>query len=149
MEHFTRLEADLLADIARRIQTAGTMTNSAEWQMIRLQELGDASDFVKNRLQQILNLSREEIDALYQEAAERSARFDEELLNKLGKSAADTMNQPYIQQLLDAAREQAGEELENLTQTTAFRLKDGRTLGVQKTYEHALDYTQWQVASGG
>lgn len=149
VEHFTRLEADLLADIARRIRKAGTMTPSAEWQMLRLQELGAASDFVKNRLRQILNLSREEMDALYEEAAVHSARFDEELLSKLGKSTADTMNQPYIRQMLDAAREQAGAELENLTQTTAFRLKDGRTLGVQKAYEHALDYTQWQIVSGG
>lgn len=149
VDHFTELEAELLGDIARRIRTAGTMTNSAEWQMMRLQELGASADHIKKRLRQTLGMSREEIDRLYLEAAVRSARFDEELLNKLGKSTKDTINKPYIQQTIGAAREQAGAELENLTGTMAFRLKDGRTLGVEAAFQHALDDTQWQIMSGG
>lgn len=148
IRQFEQLEEEVLADIARRIRRAGVITPTGEWQMIRLQELGDASDFLKNRLRQILNLSRRELRALYLEAADRSARFDETLFQALGQDVSDTIDTPYIRQLLQAAIDQAGQELSNLTRTTAFRLKNGRTLTVQQAFQYSLDHTQWQITSG-
>lgn len=145
-----KFEYEMLADIARRIRGAeGQMTNSAEWQLIRLRELGAADDYVKRRLATMLEMSIEELEALYDEAAQKSARFDDKLMNVAGRNAESALNQPFIRQFIKAAKTQAGDELKNLTRTTAFRLKDSRVVSVQEAYVHAMDYTQWQIATGG
>ena len=42
-----KLEKTVLDDICRRIAKAGAVTDSAEWQMLRLKEMGYANDVIE------------------------------------------------------------------------------------------------------
>lgn len=143
---FQALEETVLADIARRIRTAGTMTASAEWQLIRMLELGAAQDSLKRELSRRLGKSLAEVDALFQTAAERSLRFDRALFSA-ARLPEPGLEDPFFRQVLEAARAQTAQSLRNLTRTTAFRV-GGRDLPAGDALRAVLDRTQWEVASG-
>ncbi|OMK14928.1 hypothetical protein BER43_003913 [Clostridioides difficile] len=47
LAYFQTLEDFVIADIARRIAKAGNITDMAEWQLIRAEEIGMADKVIK------------------------------------------------------------------------------------------------------
>ncbi|MGO1044459.1 phage minor capsid protein, partial [Clostridioides difficile] len=61
---FQTLEDFIIADIARRIVKAGNITDMAEWQLMRSEEIGIADKVIKKKIAEILGISFNVVDKL-------------------------------------------------------------------------------------
>lgn len=147
-----KLEKTILDDICRRIAKAGTVTDTAEWQILRLKEMGEANNVIEKAVSDYTKLSNEEVQQLFHEAAQISDDFYAEMYTKSGKPFVPVEENPYMQQLITATADQTNNELVNLTQSMGFAVRqvDGSTAfqPAAKAYQSALDLAQMQVATG-
>lgn len=147
-----KLEKTVLDDICRRIAKAGAVTDSAEWQMLRLKEMGYANDVIEQAVSEYTKKSAAEVQQLFHEAAQVSDIFYSEMYTQSGKPFVPVEDNPYMQQLISSVVEQTQNELVNLTRSMGFavRQSDGSTTfkPAAKAYQSALDLAQMQVATG-
>lgn len=147
-----KLEKTILDDICRRIAKAGTITDTAEWQMMRLKEMGYANEVIEKAIADYTKMSEAEIRQLFFEAGQVSDDFYEEVYSKAGMPFVPLEENPYMQQFLSAGIEQTNNELVNFTRSMGFAVRqaDGTLAfqGVAETYQSALDLAQMQVATG-
>lgn len=147
-----KLEKTILDDICRRIVKAGTVTDTAEWQMLRLKEMGYANDIIEQAVSDYTKKSAAEVQQLFHEAAQVSDIFYSEMYTQSGKPFVPVEDNPYMQQLITAAADQTKNELVNLTRSMGFAVRqpDGSVAfqPAAKAYQSALDLAQMQVATG-
>ena len=147
-----KLEKTVLDDICRRIAKAGAVTDSAEWQMLRLKEMGYANDVIEQAVAEYTKKSAAEVQQLFHEAAQVSDIFYSEMYTQSGKPFVPVEDNPYMQQLISSVVEQTQNELVNLTRSMGFAVRqpDGSTTfkPAAKAYQSALDLAQMQVATG-
>ncbi|MEZ3454453.1 MAG: phage minor capsid protein [Oscillospiraceae bacterium] len=153
LEKLTRaFEETVLEDISRRIAKAGTVTDTAEWQLIRLKEMGYANDFLEKAVAEYTKKSEEEISRLFFDAGQVSDEFYAEVYAKAGKPFTPLADNALGQQLIEAGIEQTENELKNFTRSMGFRMRnpDGTVSfkPAAKAYQDALDLAQMQVSTG-
>lgn len=136
IEIFSRLQEQILADIARRIQKADYITPTAEWQIIKAQESGMLLKDVMAEIQKTLTLSDTELKELFEQATieNLSGHFKVADIVKLLKR-----NSKVYGSIL-AGLEKTSGELKNMTLTTASSW--------QTEFVNALDNAYWKVNSG-
>lgn len=146
------LEDSILEDICRRIAKAGAVTDTAEYQLMRLKEMGYANSFIEKSIADYMKKSEAEIRQLFFEAAQVSSDFYEKYYMQNGKAAVPLEDNEYMQQLISAGIEQTKGELNNFTQSMGFAVKqpDGslKFQPVAKAYQSCLDLAHSQVATG-
>lgn len=145
-------EDSVLEDISRRIAKAGSVTDTAEWQLIRLKEMGYANDFLENQIAEYTRLSEQEIRQVFFEAAQSSDEFYSEVYQKAGKGFVPIAENEYVQQLISAGIEQTSGELKNFTRSMGFSLPspNGKVTfkPIADVYLETLDLAQLQVSTG-
>ena len=146
------LEDSILEDICRRIAKAGAVTDTAEYQLMRLKEMGYANSFIEKSIADYMQKSEVEIRQLFFEAAQVSSDFYEKYYMQNGKAAVPLEDNEYMQQLISAGIDQTKGELKNFTQSMGFAVKqpDGslKFQPVAKAYQSCLDLAHSQVATG-
>ena len=152
LEKLTRtFEETVLDDICRRIAKAGYITDTAEFQIIRLKEMGYANDFIEKAVADYTKKSDEAIKQMFFDAGQVSADFYSEVYKKAGVPFVPLTDNPYMQQFLSAAVSQTKNELSNWTQSMGFSvIENGQRVfkPTAKIYQEVLDLTQMQVANG-
>ena len=147
-----QLEKDVFEDICRRIVKAAKVTDTAEYQLLRLKEMGLANEFIEKTIADYTKKSEAEIQQLFYEAAQASEDFYAGYYEKTGKDFIPLAENEYMQQLITAEINQTHGELVNLTQSMGFAVRqaDGTTAfkPIAKTYQSTLDLAQMQVATG-
>lgn len=144
MDVFTDLEDYVIRDIARRLAKTRTATSTAELQRICLQQLGMGTKQITKKIAETLHTSEKVIEDLFRQSAEIATDNQAELFEAVGIKP-DTKR---LQQLANAAAEQAKGELKNFTKTIGFPMKNGQFSMWTDAYRSALDAAQFQVASG-
>ena len=149
---FLRLEEEVIRDICRRIAKAGMLTESAEHQMQRLKELGAGTDYIKQKISEYSELSDEEVDRLFFDAAQTSDEFYKKAYAQANKEYTSYEYNDYFQQAVTAAVNQTKGELRNLTRSMGFSYRGSngqvRFHTVAETYRDCLDYAFMQTATG-
>lgn len=151
VEIYRRLEDFIIGDISRRIAKAGTITDTAEWQLLKMSELGAANDDIKAEIQRITELSRKEVEQLFFDTGQISSNFYDKLYLAKTGAASKLIESPAIIQDIRALIKQTNQELVNFTQSMGFAVKEnGKTVfkPIAKAYQEALDFAQTQVSSG-
>ena len=144
-------EADILADICRRLAQSGTVTESALEQIRVMQRQGKTAEFIQKRMRQLLNMSRKELDELFQDAVERNEEYLKTSLTKADIIRVDEQWRLSLQAQNDAIRRQTEEVFVNLTQSMGFAIREGagvRFLGIAETYQRILDRAALEVSTG-
>lgn len=136
----------LLRDIARRVAEAGQITSTAGYQIWKIQELGTSQKEVKKKLAELLNVSLDEIDEIFRQAAEEGYKFD---LSKLPtvEGVPFEENESLIQ-IVRAAVELAQDGFKNITQTIGMISPYGQRLPLYDAYNAYCDYAFKQVFTG-
>ena len=136
----------LLRDIARRVAEAGQITSTAEYQIWKIQELGKSQKEVKKKLAELLNVSLDEIDEIFEQAAEEGYKFD---LSKLPtvEGIPFEENESLIQ-IVRAAVTLAQDEFTNITQTIGMQSPYGQRLPLYDAYNACCDFAFEQVFTG-
>lgn len=148
---YQELEQFIIADLARRVGKAGSITDTAEWQAIRAQEIGMAMSELEKEIKRVTALSQGEIDALFSGVAELSLQNDAPIYKKMGHLTPNLEKSETLQNYVKAAQEQTKGELFNMTQSMGFARKFGdkiQYLLTSQYYHNVLDMAQFQVSTG-
>lgn len=140
VELYSQAEMDILADMARRISTYDYFIPAAQWQYKKLIEMGNYHSHVMQTLSALTGKTRQEIEALMQEAGQKALHFDDSIYRKAGLDPPPLSASPALQSVLASGVEKTNGLFQNLTRTTA------NTSG--KQFEQALDQAYMQITSG-
>ncbi len=141
------LEDDIISDIARRLQKAGEITDTADWQMYMLGHMGNDLDEIKSKIARTNKMSKAEVDKLFINATDRSMYYENIAYKKAGKKTLSLYDSPTMMKFVAANAKKTHGELKNLTKSLGFKSGDSFK-SVAKTYQDTLNYAQFQVASG-
>lgn len=136
----------LIADIADRISEAGQLTSTASYEMWKAQKLGVSQKQLKKELQKRLKASSKQLEQLLTQAAKTGYDFD---LKRFPTADAMSFDEnAALQQILDAAIQQAQEDFTNITQTMGFVGPDGKVSELTEAYQKACDFVFEKVTTG-
>lgn len=144
-------EETILEDISRRIAKTGTITDTAEYQIIRLKEMGYANEFLEKAIADYTKQSDKAIKQMFFDVGQASDEFYSEVYKKSGVPFIPLADNAYMQQLISAAVAQTKGELTNWTQSMGFSvIENGERVfkPIAKVYQSTLDLAQMQVANG-
>lgn len=151
MQIMEDLEADILADICRRLKISGTVTESALHQMRMLAEQGYSQQYIEEQIQQALDMGQAEIDAMFDEAIRRNEEFLQRAVSKKGITTPERDWNRALDQQVEAIRRQTHNEFRNITQSMGFAIKTAgkpQFFPVAQVYQRALDRVTMEVATG-
>ena len=171
---YQALERFVIQSVARRVKKMRRYTETAELQAQALRELGYSPARIQREVMKTLNADRAyrvavaentraykkalaakiaetravgkaDVKPLLANAGNLAFRGDVSFWRKAGK---DLTRPSALSQLVQAMRRATGDELSNLTRTTAFRSPVGQLTPAAQAFTHALDTALVRVTSG-
>ena len=136
----------LIEDVARRVSEAGQLTSTAAYQVWKAQNPGMSQKEIKEKLAELLQVSRSKIDKLMTQSAEVGYRFD--LSNLPTASTIPFAQNAVLQQTVSAAIKLTQDDFTNLTQTLGMVDPFGHPQPLQDAYRRACDFAFEQVFTG-
>ena len=124
---------ELIKDISRRVQKAGAITDTAEYQLYRAQALGESKKAIEQAVSKQIGISEEVIASLFEYVADKSLGLDENGSLKRMTEAYTRMTQSKTRELL-----------RDLWADTP----EGKVQPLQTAYARAMDFAFRQVATG-
>lgn len=137
---FRQVEEDILEDMARRIVKTESITDTAQWQAWRLEQLGETRQTIRYHLQRLTGKTQGELNALFQAAGGQALYYDDQIYRAAGLTPGKVNDSPALLNLLRAGARQTQKTFQNLTQTTANT--------ATQQFERALDRAWLQISSG-
>lgn len=138
---YAQAEADILADMARRISTYDYWIPAVEHQAKMLEEAGMVREEILARLKTLTGRTDRELRQLMQEAGGAALKSDDAVYRRQGLHPPPVSASEDLQKILQAGYEKTSGAFRNLTLTTA------RTAAHQ--FEQALDRAYMQITLGG
>ncbi len=141
VDYIAAAEQEIINDMARRIAKVGAVTDTAQWQLARLEAMGAERDYILHHLNRALNMSEQQLIRLFDEAATRTLAVDDTIYRAAGYNPLPLADNTYMQYLIQAGLKKTLSEYRNLTLTTAAT--------ATQQFENALDLAYHRVVSGG
>ena len=138
---YAQAEADILADMARRISTYDYWIPAVEHQAKMLEEAGMVREEILARLKTLTGRTNRELRQLMQEAGTAALKSDDAVYRRQGLHPPPVSASEDLQKVLQAGYKKTAGTFRNLTLTTA------RTAAHQ--FEQALDRAYMQITLGG
>lgn len=141
----------IMSDIIRRVRDCSEITRTADWQVDRLNQLGESKKYIKSTIQKALKLSDEQIEEMYKNAAESAHAYNKELYKATSKDYIPYAENAFLQQITAAAAAQTKDEFKNITGSLGFAVKRGGLTvfkPIAKYYQSTLDNTVADITSG-
>lgn len=152
MERYMKdLERRTMEDVVARIKKNKEITSAADWELVRLYELGKNKREVKRYIKQALNLSNEEINHIYKDAIRQGYERDKSIYKAKGKSFISFEKNKELQQSIASVMLQAGEDLKNITNTLGFTINlNGKMVftPMSEYFSGILDGAMIDITSG-
>ncbi|UZT82911.1 phage minor capsid protein [Caproicibacterium sp. BJN0003] len=137
---YSQLDQLIIRDIVRRIMKTRRITDTAAWQIDRVQNSGLLYNEVIAEVSKFSGASESQVRALFQDFGVEAVNYDRTIYTAAGLSPPPLAMSPAAQQVLNAGLVKTSGYLQNLTQTTAS--------GAQQAYIHAATIAEMQVDSG-
>ena len=138
---YAQAEADILADMARRISTYDYWIPAVEHQAKMLEEAGMVREEILARLKTLTGRADRELQQLMQEAGGVALKSDDAVYRRQGLNPPPVSASEDLQKILQAGYEKTSGTFRNLTRTTA------RTAAHR--FAQALDRAYMQITLGG
>ena len=120
------------------------LNSDAEFQKMVAQNTHEHKKTVKKLIKEIYEQALEDKDTVLAESANAAFRYDVDIWEQGGKELKDNS---FLQQLVEAMKEQTAASFKNLTQTTGFRTVSGFE-AVENLYRRELDKAMIKVCTG-
>lgn len=144
-------EMRIMEDIVRRIAINGEVTRAADWQIYRLNQLGESRKTIDEVIKRTLSLSDKKLKNLYEEVIESGYAMDEKLYKATGTEFVPFKKNQELQQIIESVVMQTKDELKNITQTTGFAVRKSGKLVFTNTSDYlqnTLDGALTDIATG-
>lgn len=141
VELWSQIECDILEDIARRLaKSAGQLTETAAWQMVKAREMGILERDISGEVARVSKLSEKIVRKMVVEACEEALSYDDQIYTAAGLTPVPLVQSQALMDVVNAGIATTNNLMRNFTNTTA------RTATQQ--FENALDRAYMQVTSG-
>lgn len=151
-KNFSVLEEEVMQDIVRRIQMNQKITSTADWQINRLQMLGNSSEDIERMLKKTLIASYPQMFELYDKVIDWEYVRNKDIYEQINEQFPPFEKNLQLKQLAAAIIKQTKGELENITQSLGFYLDYGNGQRVftplAQVYQEYLDQAMYGIASG-
>lgn len=147
-ELYRGLEDTLLEEICSRLQIAGELNEVTVADIKALRSHGIPLEEIKRAIAETNKISMEKLDKLFDDVVARNQAYYTELIDLAKVTAPETL---VDQEAIYAIYEQTRGELQNITRSMGFLVREGRhtvMLPPAKAYQHALDMAVMEVESG-
>ena len=114
-----------MEDVMRRIQKAGKITSTADWQIQRLIILGNSTEDIRALVSKAVDGNEELVRQLYEEVIKNEYTSQKEIYEAAGKEFILYEQNAELQQITEALVRQSTEELYNITKSTGFMVDMG------------------------
>lgn len=146
------LEIRILDDIVRRIKLNGFSTASADWQISRLQQLGESEEEIKDWIRQALDTSEKEIEKIFSDEIYQQYMKQERAYKLNGMKQIPYEQNTQLQVVIEAAKRQTNETFRNMTGSMGFVKQDAtghlKPVTLTDYYRNTLDAAIWDIHSG-
>lgn len=149
---FADLEDRIMQDIVRRINMAGKITSTADWQINRLKILGYSSEDIEASLKETLNATYPEMFELYDKVINWEYVRNKDVYEQINAEYIPYNENEQFKQITEGIKRQTQRDLENITQSLGFYLDygDGRRVltPLAQVYQGFLDAACMDIVSG-
>ncbi len=149
---FYELQDRIFTDVVRRINKAGKITSTADFQINKLQILGNSSEFIEQELKRILNATYPEIWSLYDKVVEWEYVRQKDVYEQINGNFIPTEENEMMQQWSKAIVKQTNGDIKNLTQSMGFMVDMGNGKKVftpfAEYYQKYLDRACMDIVTG-
>lgn len=146
----SELQDEIISDICRRIKKANLLTPTAEWQIVKANQLTLSSREVKRRIAQKLKISEKAVKELYTDAVRTAIREDEKIYKFA--MADGILSGDYREKLTNYTRSVAFSNAlkKGLKNTNGLmrNLTNSAAAAANRQLSDALDLAYLEVASG-
>lgn len=149
---FSELEIRIMSDIVRRIKINGFATASADWQTTRLQQLGRSEEDIKEWIQDVLEVSDQELERIFSDTVYEEYYGHERAYTAHGRKQKPIEDNEEMQKLIRAVKRQTAETFHNITGSMGFAFQDpsGKIdyTELMEFYQKTLDAAMLDIHSG-
>lgn len=149
---YRMLEEEIMKDVVRRIQKAGKITSSADWQLQRYMVLGHSTEDVEAIVRKAVGNDWADTFRLYDEVIEQEYVRSKAMYEQVNAYFVPYEQNLELQQLTNALIQQSDDELFNITKSMGFMVDMGRGRKVfaplSEIYNGYLDNAITMLASG-
>ena len=145
------LEERIMQDIVRRIQKAGEITSTADWQINRLRILGYSSEDIEKSIKDALNASYLEMFELYDKVINWEYVRNKDVYEQINAKYIPFEQNKQLQQITNAIIDQSLSDMENITRSMGFYLDYGGKKALtplSQVYTGYLDSACMDIISG-
>ncbi len=122
---YLMLEEEIEKDIVRRIQKAGKITSTADWQIQRYMVLGHSTEDVENIIRSAVGGDWADTFKLYDEVIEQEYVRSKALYEQVNAHFVPYEQNYELQQLTNALIQQSNDELFNISKSLGFMVDNG------------------------
>ena len=137
---YSQLSDDILDDIARRIVIADYLTPTAEWQLLKLSQMGSMSGDTVKYLANATGKSKREISRIMKNAGVEALKYDDGIYQLAGKTPTPLFASPALKAIILQGSDDAMKIIGNYTKSLATM--SSKALG------NAMDRAYLQIMSG-
>lgn len=145
-------EERIMADVIRRLKINGEITRAADWQIHRAYELGLSKRKVSKIIQQEMGITYKQVKTMYRQVMQLGYSRDEKLYKYKGIAQVPFEKNEGLQQLISAVAEQTYENMQNITQSLGFAVRNdaGKLIfsPLADYYQQTLDAAMLDISSG-
>lgn len=115
----------IFSDIVRRIKKTGKITSTADYQINRLQILGDSSEFIEQEIKRLAGLTGPEIWELYDQVANWEYVRNKDVYEQVNGNFIPLEDNEQVQQWSQAIVKQTKNEIKNIAQSLGMTVDVG------------------------
>ncbi len=149
---YRMLEEEIMSDVVRRIQKAGKITDTADWQLQRYMVLGHSTEDVENIVRSAVGGDYVDTFRLYDEVIESEYVGSKAIYEQVNAHFTPYEQNYELQQLTNALIQQSNDELFNISKSLGFMVDMGNGRKVftplSEIYNGYLDNAITMMASG-
>lgn len=136
---FYDLQDRIFSDVVRRIRKTGKITSSADYQIHKLEILGNSTEFIEQEIKRLLDASDPEIWELYDKVANWEYVRYRDAYEQINRQFVPLADNDLIQQWGQAIIRQTKGDIVNITQSMGMSVSIG---GGKKAFTPLADYYQ-------
>ena len=153
VKHISDLEIRIMEDIVGRIRENGFSSASSDWQITRLQQLGESETRIKDMIRQALGNIDTDIDHIFSDTVYEEYYGHKRSYELFGREQIPFEENMQLQELIEGIRQQTKDSFRNITGSMGFAIKDPATEKIMYSplmdfYRDTLDNAMWDILSG-
>lgn len=149
---FDNLEMQIMKDIVRRLKINGFSTASSDWQISRLQQLGESEEEIKKWIQEALDATDAEMEKIFSDEVYKQYMGHERAYKSKGLQQIPYKDNIALQEFISAMEEQTTGTFQNITASMGFAIRDPsgkiQYSPLMDFYRSTLDTTLMGIQTG-